>query len=402
MSPDQIERWLKFSDIVLNDNTSATNQYEMALSLFLVVDNHLSSRLVVQALTDDETRKAHTGMSSMSRVESYNSKVKKLVFNSNTSLLELIEKLTVCIVEKDKKTEYALFRASVPKTALIQKDQIKQSLQYHATIVVPNEIERYFSVSKGLTDITARAMLNFVDKNKIVEMWGVRQVMLCTRNATFHIQLIWSRWFNKTSDDPKQEPFIVTSKFEIEQPLMINWDGPILYLNVLIQDSMHEVQDINHKTIEERILYGKAWGKARAALMVAVRRRDYNFINILDRYLKDCHEEPEELSSSNESEESSNKKVEVDSETTREKLNPKELVNPYKHKGKGQPKGTDRMRRANEAPQKMKRKLHCKICGVLVIIEQLARKDINNDSYILAIKVLYRRVSCYIVCSSTL
>ncbi|CAG8845664.1 13210_t:CDS:1, partial [Gigaspora margarita] len=51
-------------------------------------------------------------------VKSYNSKVKKLIFNLNTSLLELIEKLIVCIVEEDKKIEYALFHTSVPKTAL--------------------------------------------------------------------------------------------------------------------------------------------------------------------------------------------------------------------------------------------------------------------------------------------
>ncbi|CAG8846969.1 9366_t:CDS:1, partial [Gigaspora margarita] len=31
----------------------------------------------------------------------------------------LVEKLTVCIVEEDKKTEHALFRASVSKTALV-------------------------------------------------------------------------------------------------------------------------------------------------------------------------------------------------------------------------------------------------------------------------------------------
>ncbi|CAG8720578.1 2240_t:CDS:2 [Gigaspora margarita] len=189
-------------DVILNDNTAATNHYEMALSLFLEVDNHLSSRLVAQALTDDETKEAHTwilqqikkatfeatphviftdadpaliaaiqdefptthalncmfhikcllekynnenvisylqrvlytnkeswakafvlklfiaGMFSTSRVESYNAKIKRLIFNSNTTLLELAEKLLVCILKKNKKTEYALFHASIPKTAL--------------------------------------------------------------------------------------------------------------------------------------------------------------------------------------------------------------------------------------------------------------------------------------------
>ncbi|CAG8678950.1 7503_t:CDS:1 [Gigaspora margarita] len=58
-------------------------------------------------------------MSSTSRIESYNSKVKKLIFNSNMTILELAEKLTACILEEDKKTEYSLFHTSAPKAALV-------------------------------------------------------------------------------------------------------------------------------------------------------------------------------------------------------------------------------------------------------------------------------------------
>ncbi|CAG8846239.1 8018_t:CDS:1, partial [Gigaspora margarita] len=107
-------------------------------------------------------------MSSTSRVESYNSKIKRLIFNSNTTLLELADKLSLCILEEDKKTEYALFRASIPKAVLvatadtilpnvcnmlrkyltvemlkIQEDQIKQALHYHAMIVSKNELRKY-------------------------------------------------------------------------------------------------------------------------------------------------------------------------------------------------------------------------------------------------------------------
>ncbi|CAG8776151.1 10466_t:CDS:1, partial [Ambispora leptoticha] len=42
-------------------------------------------------------------------------------------------------------------------------------------------------------------------------------VMLCTRNAAFHIQLIRSRWYNETSNDPAQESFLVAQKFGMEQ-----------------------------------------------------------------------------------------------------------------------------------------------------------------------------------------
>ncbi|CAG8755098.1 15574_t:CDS:2 [Gigaspora margarita] len=91
--------------------------------------------------------------------------IKRLIFNSNTTLLELAKKLSLYILEEDKRTEYALFHASIPKAILvatadtilpnvcymlckylivemlkIQEDQIKQALQYHAMIVTKNEI----------------------------------------------------------------------------------------------------------------------------------------------------------------------------------------------------------------------------------------------------------------------
>ncbi|CAG8639165.1 24181_t:CDS:1, partial [Cetraspora pellucida] len=54
-----------------------------------------------------------------SQIESYNSKIKRLIFNSNTTLLKLAEKLSLCILEENKKTEYALFHASILKAVLV-------------------------------------------------------------------------------------------------------------------------------------------------------------------------------------------------------------------------------------------------------------------------------------------
>ncbi|CAG8444353.1 22043_t:CDS:2 [Gigaspora rosea] len=107
--------------------------------------------------------------------------------------------------EWDKKTEYALFRASILKTVLvatadtilpnvcnilrkyltiemlkIQEDQIKQALHYHAIKIVESELQRYLTIdldnpnlfgeNLNFIDVTAKSMLNFVEKNKIVEM----------------------------------------------------------------------------------------------------------------------------------------------------------------------------------------------------------------------------------------
>ncbi|CAG8796943.1 4523_t:CDS:1, partial [Gigaspora rosea] len=135
------------------------------------------------------------------------------------------------------------------------------------------------------------------------------------------------------------------------QSIAMGWNGPVSYLNALVK----EVRDVNHKVIDERKLYGEAWGKARAALMVAVRRNDYKFITILDKYIND-HQEP--LSDSNiDSSDSSSDEIDNG------RLDPSELINPHKHKEKGRPKGTDRIRRAGEPSKKTKCKLHCKICG---------------------------------------
>src|SRR5256885_16861140 len=59
MSPEQVIFWLEYHDVILNDNTTKTNCYQMSLSLFLIVDNNTKSRLVAQALVSDETTESY-------------------------------------------------------------------------------------------------------------------------------------------------------------------------------------------------------------------------------------------------------------------------------------------------------------------------------------------------------
>lgn len=54
MMPNQVALWLKYYDVVLNNNTAKTNQYQMPLSLFLIVDNNTRSRLMALALVFDK------------------------------------------------------------------------------------------------------------------------------------------------------------------------------------------------------------------------------------------------------------------------------------------------------------------------------------------------------------
>ncbi|GES88875.1 protein FAR1-related sequence 5-like [Rhizophagus clarus] len=55
MSPQQVQLWTRFHDVVITDDTYKTNRYDMALSLFMIIDNHNRTRVVAQALIEDET-----------------------------------------------------------------------------------------------------------------------------------------------------------------------------------------------------------------------------------------------------------------------------------------------------------------------------------------------------------
>ena len=59
MSPNQLEIWTHYHDVILNDNTAKTNRYELSLSFFVAVDNNMKSRIVAQALMDRETKDAY-------------------------------------------------------------------------------------------------------------------------------------------------------------------------------------------------------------------------------------------------------------------------------------------------------------------------------------------------------
>jgi hypothetical protein len=59
MIPSQLELCYQYSDIVVQDVTCKTNRYEMALKLFIILDENRNKRLVAQVLLIDETKESH-------------------------------------------------------------------------------------------------------------------------------------------------------------------------------------------------------------------------------------------------------------------------------------------------------------------------------------------------------
>ena len=59
MTPDQVNLWLKYYDVMINDNTARTNQYQMPFGVFVIIDNKGKTRLICQVLASDETLETH-------------------------------------------------------------------------------------------------------------------------------------------------------------------------------------------------------------------------------------------------------------------------------------------------------------------------------------------------------
>ncbi|CAB4417730.1 unnamed protein product [Rhizophagus irregularis] len=219
MTPEQVDNWIQFSDCVLNDVTHKTNRYGMALSLFVGFNCHRNNILLAQALLSDESMESHlwvfheilkatgrqpnslanetfekrfenlfqdfpdakpylktlyqtktywahcftsfkftAGMIATSRVEAVNACLKRLLYNSNISLCDLMTEIHRLLDMQDKKEQYNFWKLAIPcirnqeKSNFLfrtldnylekfltpimlqrQRDEINQSVYYTAT-----------------------------------------------------------------------------------------------------------------------------------------------------------------------------------------------------------------------------------------------------------------------------
>ena len=60
MSPDQVNVYNKYQNVVIVDTISKTNQFDMILMLVIVVDNNFQNLIIAAALLEDETEATFT------------------------------------------------------------------------------------------------------------------------------------------------------------------------------------------------------------------------------------------------------------------------------------------------------------------------------------------------------
>ncbi|PKK62812.1 hypothetical protein RhiirC2_717432 [Rhizophagus irregularis] len=175
-------------------------------------------------------------------------------------------------------------------------------------------------------------------------------LMMYTHTAMFHIQLIRPHWYKNRDLDGKHEPFVFAAKFqntELLKQLEINQE--IFYLMALIQNNVDKWEQISKSTLDEKLFFGKVMGMAKKVTLKAVEKKDKRIFEIFQRYLDELNDFKDEF----------NSEIDTDDEANENSL---QLQNQIKKPGKGQPKGTTRIKSAMEPSKSNKSQRHCKIC----------------------------------------
>ncbi|CAG8795668.1 3116_t:CDS:2 [Gigaspora margarita] len=192
MKPEQVENWIKFSDSVINDVTHKTNWYGMALSLFVGFDRNRQNILLAQGLLADENypkgksylefhykSKEHwahsytsfkftAGMISTSRVEAMNACLKRLLYNSNVSLCDLMFEIHRLLDQQNKQNQYQYWKLAIPSLRNLE----------HA--LGSNDHDATFSndENKNVDDpqATIHQLLDVVGSGNVNELWEDKDV----------------------------------------------------------------------------------------------------------------------------------------------------------------------------------------------------------------------------------
>ncbi|CAB5388111.1 unnamed protein product [Rhizophagus irregularis] len=184
-----------------------------------------------------------------------------------------------------------------------------------------------------------KSIFYYINQREIKEIW-----------AMFHIQLIRPHWYKNRDLDGKHEPFVFAAKFqntELLKQLEINQE--IFYLMALIQNNVDKWEQISKSTLDEKLFFGKVMGMAKKVTLKAVEKKDKRIFEIFQRYLDELNDFKDEF----------NSEIDTDDEANENSL---QLQNQIKKPGKGQPKGTTRIKSAMEPSKSNKSQRHCKIC----------------------------------------
>ncbi|CAB4411418.1 unnamed protein product [Rhizophagus irregularis] len=342
--------------------------------------------------------KAFICMMSTQRVEGINAIIKKYI-NSQSSLVDFFQGIQSFLHNQATKAEYRDWIESLPHINIstsasqrifphiikelkkyltselyfIQKAQLDVSLEYNATLILPEEynsivdaeIENNENIDSNVDDIqvdtaqiSLKSLINQVNLEDILEIWHVTylthrsnstphfvillhdqghictclmilnrglvcrhffQVMIRSQQAQFSISLIKRRWFKLETYGNAFNDSENSSNLNVQKHAFMDVNGNLSHidsstiLDVLRgEDSM---DDINMK-IQARHLYSNLFGMGRKIAQIATEKRRFDVLDVLNQVLDELYDTDESI------DESDSRKI----------------LNPHMVKSKGRPR----------------------------------------------------------------
>ncbi|CAB4424054.1 unnamed protein product [Rhizophagus irregularis] len=314
--------------------------------------------------------KAFICMMSTQRVEGINAIIKKYI-NSQSSLVDFFQGIQSFLHNQATKAEYRDWIESLPHINIstsasqrifphiikelkkyltselyfIQKAQLDVSLEYNATLILPEEynsivdaeIENNENIDSNVDDIqvdtaqiSLKSLINQVNLEDILEIWHVTYlthrsnstphfVMIRSQQAQFSISLIKRRWFKLETYGNAFNDSENSSNLNVQKHAFMDVNGNLSHidsstiLDVLRgEDSM---DDINMK-IQARHLYSNLFGMGRKIAQIATEKRRFDVLDVLNQVLDELYDTDESI------DESDSRKI----------------LNPHMVKSKGRPR----------------------------------------------------------------
>ncbi|GBC14934.2 protein FAR1-RELATED SEQUENCE 5-like [Rhizophagus irregularis DAOM 181602=DAOM 197198] len=227
-----------------------------------LIENYSQSKSYLEVLYTSKEYWAHSytnfrfteGMIASSHVESVNAYIKRMLFNSNVSLCELMSEIHKLINEQDKKNKYEYWKLAIPSIKNLEHanflfTEVDKCCQNFLTPAILKLEESCEDECAESPQATIDQLIEVSGHDNVKEIWVVRvgnsqtakyhivllkndahicfclmiiqkgivcrhffQIMLNTCEARFHIRLISSRWYQE-GKDALREPFIIADKF---------------------------------------------------------------------------------------------------------------------------------------------------------------------------------------------
>ncbi|CAG8763117.1 13232_t:CDS:2, partial [Gigaspora margarita] len=163
-SQQRNELWPKYYDVIIHDNTVKTNRYEMALSIFIGIDNNFKMRILAQALIKYETFADYNWILQKTLEATNNLSSMVLFTNGNPAILAAIQ-----IKEPENNFD--------------------------------NAVEHIYD----MLQVRLQELLSNIDSNEVQEIWEINHivaspkpyyvVLLQSNKAVFHMGFIHPCWF---------------------------------------------------------------------------------------------------------------------------------------------------------------------------------------------------------------